>query len=45
MLMHLHQVTVVYLETVSGPEGKPGDLFFTGSKNFIVDDYEVFELY
>ena len=29
----------------SGPEGKPGDLFFTGSKNFIVDDYEVFELY
>ena len=29
----------------SCPEGKPGDLFFTGSKNFTVDDYEVFELY
>ena len=27
------------------PEGKPGDLFFTGSKNFTVDDYEVFEMY
>ena len=29
----------------SCPEGKPGDLFFTGSKNFTVDDYEVFVLY
>ena len=29
----------------AGPEGKPGDLLFTGSKNFTVDDYEVFELY
>lgn len=29
----------------SCPEGKPGDLFFTGRKNFTVDDYEVFELY
>ena len=29
----------------SCPEGKPGDLFFTGTKNFTVDDYEVFELY
>ena len=29
----------------SCPKGKPGDLFFTGSKNFTVDDYEVFELY
>ena len=29
----------------SCPKGKPGDLFFTGSKNFAVDDYEVFVLY
>ena len=29
----------------SCPEGKPGELFFTGTKNFTVDDYEVFELY
>ena len=29
----------------SCPEGKPRDLFFTGSKNFAVDDYEVFVLY
>lgn len=29
----------------SCPEGKPGDLFFTGGKKFTVDDYEVFELY
>ena len=29
----------------SCPEGKPRDLFFTGSKNFTVDDYEVFALY
>ena len=29
----------------SCPEGKPGDLFFTGVKKFTVDDYEVFELY
>ena len=29
----------------SCPEGKPGDLFLTGSKRFIVDDYEVFQLY
>ena len=29
----------------SCPEGKPGDLFFTGTKNFTVDDYEVFEFY
>ena len=29
----------------SCPEGKPPNLFFTGSKSFTVDDYEVFELY
>ena len=29
----------------SCPEGKPGDLFFTGGKRFTVDDYEVFELH
>ena len=29
----------------SCPEEKPGDLFFTGTKHFTVDDYEVFELY
>ena len=29
----------------SSPEGKPGDLFFTGAKKFNVVDYEVFEFY
>lgn len=29
----------------SCPEGKPQDLFFTGTNKFKVDDYEVFEFY
>lgn len=29
----------------SCPEGKPADLFFTGTNKFNVDDYEVFEFY
>ena len=31
--------------TFACPEGKTGDLFFTGAAKFNVDDYEVFEFY